>query len=58
MKEDNNMKEYMKPSIEMLEVELEQMIAESVGIVNEEATSTDGIYYDNSREIDMFFDED
>jgi len=51
------MKEYMKPSIEMLEVELEQMIAESIGIVNEEATSTDG-YYDNSREIDMFFDED
>ena len=48
----------MKPSIEMLEVELEQMIAESVGIVNQDATSTDGKYYDTSREIDMFFDED
>ena len=51
------MKEYMKPSIEILEVELEQMIAESVGIVNEEASSTGG-YYDNSREIIMFFNED
>lgn len=51
------MKEYMKPCIEMLEVELEQMIAESVGIVNQDATSTGG-YYDDSREIDMFFDED
>ena len=57
MKEDNNMKEYMKPSIEILEVELEQMIAESVNIVNQDASSTGG-YYDNSREIDMFFDED
>ena len=50
------MKEYMKPSIEMLEVELEQMIAESVGIVNQDATSTDG-YYDDSR-LDIFEDEE
>lgn len=48
----------MRPSIEVLEVELEQMIAESVGIVNQDASSSDGVYYDDSREIDMFFDED
>lgn len=47
------MKEYMKPSIEMLEVELEQMIAESIGIVNDDATDNDGIY-DDSRM--MIFD--
>ena len=50
------MKEYMKPSIEELEVELEQMIAESIGISKDEASSSDGVY-DDSREIDMFFDE-
>ncbi len=52
------MKEYMKPSIEVLEVELEQMIAESVGIVNQNAEVDDGYYTDASREIDLFFDED
>jgi len=50
------MKKYIKPSIEQVEVELEQMIAESVTIVNEGATNTGGIY-DDSREIDMFFDD-
>ena len=50
------MKEYMKPSIEELEVELEQMIAESVSFVNEGAKEEGG-YYKDSREIDMFFDE-
>ena len=49
------MKKYDKPSIEVLEVELEQMIANSVSIVDEEATSTEG-YYDDSRMI-MLFDE-
>ena len=49
------MKEYMKPNIEEMEVELEQMIAESVGIVNEEA-GTEGGYYKDSR-LDEFFDE-
>ena len=51
------MKEYMKPSIEVMEVELEQMIAESVGIINQNAEQEGG-YYKDSREIDMFFDED
>ena len=46
----------MKPCIEMQEVELEQMIAESIGIVNEGAKSTDG-YYDDSR-LDIFEDEE
>lgn len=52
------MKEYMKPSIEVLEVELEQMIAESVSIKGIDADVEDGYYKDTSREIDMFFDED
>lgn len=52
------MKEYMKPSIEVLEVELEQMIANSVGIVNQDAQVDDGYYTDTSREIDIFFNED
>lgn len=51
------MKEYMKPSIEVLEVELEQMIAESVSISNFPADVEDGYYKDTSREIDIF-DED
>ena len=50
------MKKYIKPSIEELQMELEQMIAESIGINNTDASSTGG-YYDDSREIDMFFDE-
>ena len=48
------MKEYIKPSIEEQEVELEQMIANSVGIVDEEA-GTEGGYYKDSRL--EFFDE-
>lgn len=45
------MKHYIKPSIEELEVELEQMIAESININNESAsTSSDG-YYDDSRAL-------
>lgn len=48
------MKKYDKPSIEVLEVEAEQLM--DVSLVNENATSTDG-YYDDSREIDLF-DED
>ena len=52
------MKEYMKPNIEVMEVELEQMIANSVTIINQDASSSDNVYYDTSREIDMFFDED
>ena len=51
------MKEYMKPCIEMQEVELEQMIAESIGIVNEGASSSSDGYYDNSR-LDIFEDEE
>jgi hypothetical protein len=48
----------MKPSIEVLEVELEQMIAESVGISSDSAEVGSDGYYKDSREIDMFFDED
>jgi len=47
----------MKPSIEVLEVELEQMIAESVSISNFPADVEGEYYKDNSREIDIF-DED
>ena len=49
------MKEYMKPSIEELEVELEQMIADSVGIVNDDAGVENGYYKDSRLEI---FDEE
>lgn len=42
------MKKYIQPTVEELQMRLEQMIAESTGIVNEEATSTEGIY-DDSR---------
>ena len=46
------MKKYMKPSIEEQKVELEQMIANSVGINNEDA-ETEGGYYKESR-FDFF----
>lgn len=49
------MKEYMKPSIEMLEVELEQMIAESIGFENKDA-EVEGGFYKESRQ-DFFFNE-
>lgn len=45
------MKHYIKPSIEELEVELEQMIADSININNSEATSSDGVHYDDSRAL-------
>ncbi|MBQ8487566.1 MAG: hypothetical protein IJ533_07965 [Prevotella sp.] len=45
------MKKYMQPAIEELEVELEQMIADSISIVDGDATDTDGIY-DDSRSIE------
>ena len=44
------MKHYIKPSIEELEVELEQMIADSININNESASTSDG-YYDDSRAL-------
>lgn len=47
-------KNYIKPNIEQLDVELEQMIASSVGLTNEDASVTDGVYND-SRD-DLFFD--
>ena len=51
------MKHYIKPSIEELEVELEQMITESVSINNSDATVKDG-YYEDSRALkDDWFDE-
>lgn len=48
------MKKYDKPSIEVLEVEAEQLM--DVSLVNKDAEVEDG-YYKDSREIDLF-DED
>ena len=45
------MKEYMKPSIEVQEVELEQMIANSISIVPDEADVEDGFYKDSRLEF-------
>lgn len=42
------MKKYIKPNTEELEMELEQMIAESIVIQNEDAEDTGNIY-DESR---------
>ena len=57
MKEDNNMKEYMKPSIEMLEVESEQLLDGSITISSDDAEVGEGGFYKESR-LDYFFDED
>ena len=46
------MKEYMKPSIEVMKVESEQLL--EVSIVNEEAEVEDGFYRDSRLDI---FDE-
>ncbi len=46
------MKEYMKPSIEVLKVESEQLL--DVSILNEEAEVEDGFYRDSRLD---FFDE-
>lgn len=48
------MKKYDKPSIEVLEVEAEQLM--DVSLVNENA-EVEGGYYKDSREIDLFGDE-
>ena len=45
------MKEYLKPNTEVLEVELEQMIANSVGIVADEAEVEEGFYKDSRLEF-------
>lgn len=45
------MKHYIKPAIEQQEIELEQMMADSIDIFNGDATGTDGIY-DESRMLD------
>lgn len=49
------MKKYIKPNIEQLDVELEEMIATSVGINDVDALATDGIY--NDSRIDSFLEE-
>ena len=50
------MKKYMKPYIEQLDVELEQMMAASVEIDNIDALATDGVFYDENR-LDSFAGE-
>lgn len=46
------MKYYIKPTIEQLDVELEQMMAEStIEIFNGDAVGTDGVY-DDSRMLE------
>ena len=50
------MKEYMKPGIEMLEVESEQLLDGSITISSDEA-EVEGGFYKDSR-LDNFFDED
>lgn len=49
------MKKYIKPNIEQLDVELEEMIAASVDIVDDLATDSEGIY--NDSRIDSFLEE-
>lgn len=49
------MKKYDKPSIEVLEVEAEQLM--DVSLVNEDAEVEEGGYYKDSREIDLFGNE-
>ena len=46
------MKEYMKPSIEVLKLESEQLLDSSIGISTEEA-DVEGGYYKDSR-LDLF----
>ena len=54
-KTDKAMKKYIKPNIEQLDVELEQMIATSVDIVDDLATDTEGFY--NDSRVDSFLEE-
>lgn len=51
------MKEYMKPSIEVLKVESEQLLDGSITISSDNAEVDEGGYYKESR-LDDFFDED
>ena len=51
------MKKYIKPNTEEIDVKLEQMIAASIGIVNENAdVDTEGFYKD-SRLLPFDFDD-
>jgi hypothetical protein len=54
LKTDKVMKKYMKPHIEQLDVELEQMIAGStldVDLNNDDAGVTDGFYNDSRDDL-------